>query len=540
MASVRKRSGGSSNTSSASPRKSGTSASSSLSKSKKSGPKEPAGLRSLVQQRFLNDIFQFCSDKFDGWMVLVVDKKSLRALSSAVGMYDIMERKITLVEDIELKRAPFKDMGAIYLLAPTEDSVDRLIADFESPLYGNSVFVFFLSRLPEKLLEKIKQCRPLIKRLKALSEANVDFLAKELRAFHFDMRRAFNDVYVRKGRSKIEFRLAEKLISICSTLNEYPHIRYANESPSAQILAKTLDLRLNQFLKNDDFWFHGDSNHPGRERATLIILDRKDDCLTPLMHDFTYQSMVHDLLDVRDDIITLDQDNPQAEDDYYDDDYDSEGDESERKGHDVATTKKSKNAKDILLNENDNVWVELRGKHIAEAINILSDRCREMVNSDTSGFANKNKGQTMSLTQMANALKALPEYREVMAKLSEHMQIAHKCMDKFNASGLMAVSELEQTLATGQTEDGSKPKLEDVMSQVVKQLKLLTDARSRFRLLLITIVSQRGIKPEYKKDLWAAAQVTPDQEMLLDVIQETLDVPLLQTGGEGKIRTLFG
>ena len=63
MASVRKRSGGSSNTSSASPRKSGTSASSSLSKSKKSGPKEPAGLRSLVQQRFLNDIFQFCSGK---------------------------------------------------------------------------------------------------------------------------------------------------------------------------------------------------------------------------------------------------------------------------------------------------------------------------------------------------------------------------------------------------------------------------------------------------------------------------------------------
>lgn len=478
-------------------------------------------------------------DKFDGWMVLVVDKKSMRALSSAVGMYDIMERKVTLVEDIELKRAPFKDMGVIYLLAPTEDSVDRLVADFESPLYGDAVFVFFLGRLPEKLLEKIKQCRPLLKRLKALSEANVDFLAKELRAFHFDMHRAFNDVYVRRGRSKIEFRMAEKLISICSTLNEYPHIRYANESPTAQALAKTLDVKLNQFLKNDEFWFHGDTNHPGRERATLIILDRKDDCLTPLMHDFTYQSMVHDLLDVKDDIITLDQDNPQAEDDYYDDDYDSDGaDESDRRGPEPS--KKSKNAKDILLNENDDVWVELRGKHIAEAINILSDRCREMVNSDTSGFANKNKGQTMSLTQMANALKALPEYREVMAKLSEHMQIAHKCMDKFNNAGLMAVSELEQTLATGQTEEGAKPKLEDVMSQVVKQLKALKDARSRFRLLLITIVSQRGIKPEFKKDLWAAAQVSADQERLLEAIQESLDIPLVNSGSEGKLRALFG
>lgn len=496
---------------------------------------------SFNTRRFLIRLFIPCADKFDGWMVLVVDKKSMRSLSAAVGMYDIMERKITLVEDIELKRAPFKDMGAIYLLAPTEDSVNRLIADFETPLYGNSVFLFFLGRLPEKLLDKIKQCRPLVKRLKALSEANVDFLARELRAFHFDMRRAFNDVYVRRGRSKIEYRMAEKLISICSTLNEYPHIRYAEESPTAQALAKTLDVKLNQFLKNDQFWFHGDSNHPSRERATLIILDRKDDCLTPLMHDFTYQSMVYDLLDVRDEQITLDQDNPLAEDDYYDEDYDSD-DDSERKAQDHSTAlKKSQNAKDILLNENDKVWVELRGKHIAEAINILSDRCREMVNSDTSGFTNKDKGQTMSLSQMANALKALPEYREVMSKLSEHMQIAHKCMDKFNNAGLLEVSEVEQTLATGQTEEGLKPKLEDVMAQVVKQLKTMKDARSRFRLLLITIVSQRGIKPEFKNSLWAAAQVSKDQEKLLEVIQDTLDIPIINTGGDGgKLKAIFG
>jgi syntaxin-binding protein 1 len=482
-------------------------------------------------------------DNFDGWMVLVVDKKSMRAISAAIGMYDIMERKVTLVEDIEKKRAPFKDMGAIYLLAPTEDSVNRLIADFEKPLYGNTCFVFFLGRIPEKQIEKIKQCRPLVKRLKALSEANVDFLAKELRAFHFDMRRAFNDVYVRRGRSKIEYRMAEKLISICSTLNEYPHIRYANESPTAQALAKTLDVKLNQFLKNDDFWFHGDANHSGRERATLLILDRKDDCLTPLMHDFTYQSMVMDLLDVRDDKITLDQENPQAEDDYMDEDYDSDeddDDEDERKEPEPSP-QRSKNAKDILLNENDAVWVELRGKHIAQVINTLSDRCREMVNSDTSGFSNKEKGETMSLTQMANALKALPEYREVMEKLSEHMQIAHKCMDRLNTSGLLELSELEQTLATGQTEEGAKPKLEDIMGQVTKQLKTLKDARSRFRLLMLTIVSQGGIKAEFKSALWSAAQVSKDQEKLLEVIQDSLDIPIANMGGDGgKFKTLFG
>jgi syntaxin-binding protein 1 len=481
-------------------------------------------------------------DDYKGWMVLIVDKKSMRSLSSAISMYDIMERKITLVEDIELKRAAFKDMGAIYFLSPTEDSIDRLIADFTDPLYGNSVYLYFLGRVPEKLIEKIKACRPLVKRIRAFCEANIDFLAKEMRAFHFDMRRAFNDVYVRKGRSKVEYGLAEKLISICSTLNEYPHIRYAKESPTAQALAKTLDVKLNQFLKNEDFWFHGDSNHTGRERATLIILDRKDDCLTPLMHDFTYQSIVHDLLEVKNDIITLDQENPDLEDEYYDEDYESDDDnnQSGRKDAESSFSTKGKNAKDILLNENDNIWVELRGKHIAEAINILSDRCREMVNSDTSGFTNKDKGQAMSLTQMANALKALPEYREVMAKLSEHMQIAHKCMDKFNSTGLLELSELEQTLATGQTESGTKPKLDEIMVQVINQLKTMKDARARFRLLLITLVSQRGVKPEFKQDIWSAAQVSSDQERLLGVIHEALDIPIVNMDNDNKFKSIFG
>jgi syntaxin-binding protein 1 len=474
-------------------------------------------------------------------MVLVVDKKAMRAISSAVGMYDIMERKVTLVEDIEKKRAPFKDMGAIYLLAPTEESVNRLIADFEKPLYGDSVFLFFLGRIPEKQLEKIKQCRPLLKRLKALNEANVDFLAKELRAYHFDMRRAFKDVYVRSGRSKIESRMAEKLISICSTLNEYPHIRYAKESPAAQALAKTLDVKLNTFLKNPDFWFHGDSGHQDRERATLLILDRKDDCLTPLMHDFTYQAMVNDLLPIRDDLITLTQDAVEEEDDYDEEDsYDSEEDQSGRKDTKKSTPIDSKNAKDILLNENDSIWVELRGKHIAEVIGTLSDRCREMVNSDTSGFSNKDKGKTMSLSQMGNALKNLPQYREVMEKLSQHMQLAHECMGEFNKGDLIALSELEQTLATGQTEDGAKPKLEDLMAQVKSQLKKMKDPKARFRLLLITIISQGGIKNEYKSGLWAAAQVNRDQDKLFEVLRDTMDIVIDNNQGDTAIGSLLG
>ena len=441
----------------------------------------------------------------------------MKVISAAVGMYDIMEKKVTLVESLEKKRAPFPDMGAIYILSPNKESIERLLADYSTKskvLYGENVFVYFLGTIPGAYIEQIKRCKQLIKRLKALSEINVNFLVKEQRSFLCEMDAPFSGYYLRNVGSPMEVGLADRLVTVCATLNEFPYIRYKQTSGICSSLASIFKMKMDEFVHaNPDWWYHGsgksEKKSAERERSTILLLDRTSDCLTPLMHDFTYQPMVRDLLPMQGDMITTEVDSGENPDE--------------------------KESKDVLLNEKDKLWIELRGKHIAEVIDILSARINEVCKSNTNHAFSGQQGGQMSLSQLASALKELPEYREVMAKLSQHMYIAHECMGNFNRMGLLDLADIEQTLATGQDEDGRSPKLPEMISRVEGSLIRMREPRERLRMILIATISQSGLNSADKDRLIRAGQPDRDDMRILESLSkigiQTLNNSVSATGG---------
>ena len=297
-----------------------------------------------------------------------------------------------------------------------------------------------------------------------------------------------------------EVIIAEKLVTLCASLNEYPHIRYKASSQVTSSLARIFNEKFNAFVgSNKSWWYYGDANHTERGRSTLLLLSRQEDCLAPLLHEFTYQAMVNDLLPLEDDKITVE-----------------------------VPSENGPEKKDALLNESDDIWVELRGMHIADVIKILSNRIREIVHSNSNvASLGSSKKETLSMTQMARALKNLPEYKEVMSKLSQHMHIAHRCMDIFNKRGLMDLSDLEQTLANGMNDAGRSVKVADMVTLVEEQLQGTEDSLARLRLIAIFITSQKGLRPMDKDRLFAAAKLSPREAKALSNL-ETLGYPLLQ------------
>ena len=54
-------------------------------------------MREIVQKKFLDDVLGEAGASSSGWMILVLDDRATRVISSALSMYDVMERRITLV-----------------------------------------------------------------------------------------------------------------------------------------------------------------------------------------------------------------------------------------------------------------------------------------------------------------------------------------------------------------------------------------------------------------------------------------------------------
>ncbi|ETM97637.1 hypothetical protein PPTG_20156 [Phytophthora nicotianae INRA-310] len=127
------------------------------------------------------------------------------------------------------------------------------------------------------------------------------------------------------------------------------------------------------------------------------------------------------------------------------------------------------------------------------------------------------RGKSTDLQAMAAGLRELPEYREMLGKLSQHLFLAGKAMDIFTSTGLLEASNIEQTLATGVEESGKKLK----HSAVAKQLEdLFKDPKltenDRFRVAVVFALTQDTMKEAERNKVMQAAKLSKKHETILE------------------------
>jgi syntaxin-binding protein 1 len=451
-----------------------------------------------IQRKILDEIIT-CTES---WKVLVMDTMATRVASSSLTMYDIMEQRVTIVENLSLNRSPFPNMEVVYFCAPTPDNIKAIADDFKdlsSPKYGG-VHLFFTYALEDELFNQLKMADNLIPRVRTLKEINLEFLAMESNAFSLDMKDAIPNLFGSTIGAGYVNTMIRRLTTACISLQENPCIRYQGSSILAKNIAEGLNRNLQTFKRNNaTFKFNGDDAQDDRERAQILILDRTFDPLSPFMHEYTYQAMVYDLLNV----------------------------EEDNQIEFIAKTDGKQEVRTALLKDDDAMWVEFRHSHIASVINNLRERMADITANNASAQVMKAKssGDTVDISVMAAAVKGISEYKQTVGKLTQHVEIAQMCMREFTGSNLLELSEVEQSISTGVDDAGSTISRSALLTMAINGIKSVTrnDERSkqlRKRLLAIFVVAQRPNENELQQLLTAANFITAaDQQFVLNLNQ---------------------
>ncbi|KAK4486760.1 hypothetical protein RD792_006662 [Penstemon davidsonii] len=133
--------------------------------------------------------------------------------------------------------------------------------------------------------------------------------------------------------------------------------------------------------------------------------------------------------------------------------------------------------KDVLLEDHDPIWLELRHAHIADAGMRLHKKMTNFVSKNRAAQIGSRDGGELSTRDLQKMVQALPQYSEQIEKLSLHVDIAGKIDKIISESGLKEVGELEQNLVFGDA--GTKELI------IFLELKRMFSRENKLRLLMI-------------------------------------------------------
>ncbi|KAB2620671.1 SNARE-interacting protein KEULE-like [Pyrus ussuriensis x Pyrus communis] len=426
--------------------------------------------KQISRDRLLIEMLRSCKtgDSKATWKVLIMDKLTVKIMSYACKMADITDEGVSLVEDIFRRRQPLPSMDAIYFMQPTKENVIMFLSDMSgrSPLYRKA-FVFFSSPISRELVSHIKKDGTVLTRIAKLIEMNLEYFAIDGQAFVTNNERALEELYgdeedSRKGVACLNV-MAARVATVFASLREFPCVRYrAAKSLDATTMTTFRDLIPTKLAAGiwDCLMKYKNTikNFPEAETCELLVLDRSVDQIAPLIHEWTYDAMCHDLLNM----------------------------DGNKYVHEVPSkTGGPPEKKEVLLEDHDPVWLELRHAHIADASERLHEKMTNFVSRNKAAQIHGSRdARELSTRDLQKMVQALPQYSEQIDKLSLHVEIAGKVNRIIREFGLRELGQLEQDLVFGDAG----------MKDVIKFLTTKDDTTGENKLRLLMILA--AIYPE--------------------------------------------
>lgn len=252
--------------------------------------------------------------------VLILDEETMRCVSTVMSQREMLRLGVYLIEMID-RRGPsmtlpvgqdsafsseesylMSHMSAVYFVRPTKDAIARIRKELREPRFGR-YSLYFSNVMSDMRLQDVAESD--VKELVYdVREAFGDYIAVD--AHHFCVPLAHS--YMSFAPPHVDFsassdmvdRITEGVASVLLSLRSKFQIRFQKSSDLANRVASSLN-QLTQHDQRELFDFGSrDSQHP-----VVLLLDRKQDPVTPLLSQWTYQAMIHEILGIQDNIVHI-------------------------------------------------------------------------------------------------------------------------------------------------------------------------------------------------------------------------------------------
>ncbi|KAJ3901024.1 Sec1 family-domain-containing protein [Lentinula edodes] len=349
--------------------------------------------------------------------VLLLDSHTTPIVSLASTQSTLLSHQVYLTDRIDnQKRDRMPHLKCVCFLQSSDDSLDALQVELKEPKYGE-YYLYFSNILSKSVIER-------------LAEADEYEVVREVQEYFADYAPLLPSLFSlnhipssskpiygtspNTWNSDALERSVQGITAVLLSLKKRPLIRYEKMSGMAKKLAAEIQHRIHSESVLFDF-------RPTQIPPLLLILDRRNDPVTPLLSQWTYQAMVHELIGIQNGRVDL-----------------------------SSVPDIRQELSEVTLTTSTDPFFQA---HHLETFGDLGTSLKDYVQSYQSRSLAHSPSSINSISDMKRFIEDYPEFRKLSGNVSKHVALVGELSRLVSKHKLLEVGEVEQGLATSSGAD---------------------------------------------------------------------------------------
>ncbi|KAL3128241.1 putative vacuolar protein-sorting protein VPS45 [Cryptosporidium hominis] len=378
-------------------------------------------------------------NRISGIKILILDRETVQQISLVFSQSELLKREVFLTELIDVtNRSNLPHFSGIYFIRPNKENISILCNELKKPLF-KEYYVYFTNNISPQILQKIAVSdeNDVIKRIQ---EVKLDFNVISCDLFSLSMN-YFASMYNLPSswttyEETLFSRMIEGIYSASLQLGEIPVIRYLANSPLCRNIAfaverRLLDSNLIDLVSGEFVNTRSESYDDKRNESTiLLILDRREDPVTPLLTQWTYHAMIHELLEIKNNRLCLDN-----------------GEFSNKEKEEY-----------VLSEQYDDFFRD----HKYDNFGDIGFSIRDLVNNHHESSKTNHRLETID--DISRFVQMYPDFKKEYNNIYKHVNILHELSRIVQERDLMRISALEQDLTVCDNVDEHSRQIGNLLS----------------------------------------------------------------------------